>query len=190
MRALQILREEHGWIERMLDCLQRVLELAQRSGRLEAEVSAELLALFAYFAEGVHQRREEGCLFPRLLARAHSIDQRLALGRLYGDHERERTALRLMGERLLGAIYGDGSELQDFLREGWAFLGLHRQHLAHENRELLPLAESLLLPQDDELLLAGFRDLEHGRPAGPAIGQRVFALCTRLALGSRSASQF
>ncbi len=189
LQAIEILREEHHWIGRMLDCLERELESARRSGRLEAEISAELLALFVHFADGLHQRREESCLFPRLLGRARSVDERIALGRLCGDHERERQSLRELNERLLGAIYGRPQDLRDFLREAEFFVVLHRQHLVEENLRLLPLAERLLESEDDGLLLAAYRDLERTGPDPSRLGRRIHELSSRLGLDAPASSQ-
>jgi hemerythrin-like domain-containing protein len=189
MEAVEVLRAEHRWIGRMLDCLEGVLERARQTGRVEAEASAELLALFVHFADGLHQRREEGCLFPRLLTRARSVEERMALGRLCGDHERERQSLRELDERLLGAIYGSQSDLAGFLTQARAFVALHRAHLREEDAGLLPLAEELLEPQDDALLLAAYRELERTGPDPRLIGERVRDLVTRLGLAAGTATQ-
>jgi hemerythrin-like domain-containing protein len=189
MEAVDVLRAEHLWIGRMLDCLEGVLQRTRDTGRLEAETSAELLALFVHFADGLHQRREEGCLFPRLLARARSVEQRVALGRLCGDHERERQALRELDERLLGAIYGRQTDLADFVHQAQGFVALHRAHLREEDAELLPLAEALLEPQDDALLLASYQELERAGPVPAFIAQRVRDLVGRLGLAAGAPTQ-
>jgi hemerythrin-like domain-containing protein len=186
--SLFVLREEHVWIGRMLECLERLVEDSSRRGRLEAECAAEILALFVHFADGLHQQREEACLFPRLLARSRSVEERVGLGKLCGDHEEERRALRALSERLLGAIYGRGPELQTFAREGALFVRLHRQHLGIENERLLPLAERLLQPEDDQLLCELYRRLERGEPSPAAIGARIQRLHARL-LGASTAHE-
>jgi hemerythrin-like domain-containing protein len=186
LEALQVLREEHRWIVLLLDGLEETVQRARRSARLEGELAAELLALFVHFADGLHQRREEACLFPRLLARARSVEERLAIGRLCGDHERERHSLRELSERLLGAIYGAPQDLHGFLREAELFVAMHRQHVHEENLQLLPLSEARLTAEDDALLLAAYRELERGGPERGHIGQRILTLCGRLGIGVAS----
>jgi len=184
LEALEVLREEHRWIVRLLDALERVVAHARRSGRLDAQATVEILALFTHFADGLHQRREESCLFPLLLTRARDVEERLALARLCGQHERERVALRTLCERLLGAIYGAPHDLRVFLHEAEAFLALHRGHVAEEERQLLPHAERLLTAEDDEHLLAGFAALEREGPDPEWIGRRVLGVCERLGLAA------
>lgn len=184
MWTTDILREEHRWILRMLQCLERVGLDAEARGRLEAESAAELLALFTHFADGLHQEREECCLFPRLLARARSVSERVQIGRLCGEHEEERRAMGRLRQELLGAVFGDGRSLNAFRREARHYVELQRAHLVHENRELLPLAELLLTPEDDQAVLRGFTALERQGPEElRRIFQRIEALCVRLGLG-------
>lgn len=185
MWTTDILREEHRWILRMLQCLERVSQDAERLGHLEGECAGELLALFAHFADGLHQEREERCLFPRLLARARSVTERTDIGRLCGEHEQERQAMGRMSSEFLGAIYGDARSLRDFLRESRRYVELHRGHVKHENTELLPLAEFLLTPEDDQSILQGFAALEKQGPEElRRICQRIESLCVRLGVGA------
>src|SRR5262245_52760820 len=128
MWTTEVLREEHRWILRMLQCLERLAGNSEHEGRLDAAGAAELLALFTYFADGLHQEREERYLFPRLLARASSANERVDIGRLCGEHEEERRAMGRMNQALLGAIYGQGRSLVEFRREALRYAALHRDH--------------------------------------------------------------
>ena len=181
MWATQVLREEHRWILCMLLCLERVSLDSARDGHLDAAGAAELLALFTHFADGLHQEREERFLFPRLLARARNVEERVHIGRLCGEHEQERRILRNLNQELLGAIYGHSHSLREFQREALRYVALQREHLFHENQALLPLVDLLLTPQDDETVMQGFASLEHGGPEKlKHVIERVRALCARL----------
>ncbi len=180
MGTIDVLREEHRWIQRMLACLERLSDESERRGRLDGN-AAELMALFTHFADGLHQDREEVCLFPRLLARARSLAERSDISRLCGQHEEERRAMGRMNGELLGAIFGETRSLRDFQREARLYVDLQRGHLLHENQALLPLAESLLTREDDETVMQGFVSLEHERAVKlKPIFERIRALCSRL----------
>lgn len=188
MWTTDILREEHRWILRMLQCLERVSVHAERDGRLDAASAAELLALFTYFADGLHQEREEHYLFPRLLARARSVTERMDIGRLCGEHEQERRAMTRMNQELLGAIYGKQHSLHDFQRETLRYVTLHRAHLLHENQAVLPLADFLLTPEDDEAIMQGFVSLERDGPQRlKQVFERVQHLCAHLGVDTSAA---
>lgn len=181
MWTTDVLREEHRWILRMLACLERIGLESEGRGRLDAENAAELMALFARFADGLHQDREERCLFPRLLARARNVDERLHIARLSGEHEQERRAMGRMNGELLGAIFGEARSLRDFQREAYRYVQLQRGHILYENQALLPLAELLLTRADDETVMQGFVSLEHEGPVKlRRIFERIGALCSRL----------
>ena len=187
MWTTDVLREEHRWILRMLQCLERVAEDSERIGHLDAASAAELLALFQHFADDLHQQREEGCLFPRLLVRARNVAERTELGRLCGEHEQERRAMARMNEQLLGAIYGQARSLRDFRREARAYSFLQRDHLLRENQTLLPLADQLLRHEDDETVMQAFVALEHDGPeALKRVFERIQALCARLGVDTKA----
>ena len=181
MWTTDVLREEHRWILRMLQCLERLARASELEGQLDAASAAELLALFTYFADGLHQEREENYLFPRLLARARSANERVDIGRLCGEHEEERLALGRMNQALLGAVYGQARSLADFRSEALRYTALQREHILQENQGLLMLAELLLTPEDDELVMRGFVNLEHGGAQKlKQVFERIQTLCTRL----------
>jgi hemerythrin-like domain-containing protein len=183
MWTTNVLREEHRWILRMLQCLERVAVNAERDGRLDAAAASELLALFTHFADGLHQEREERCLFPRLLNRAHNVEERMHIARLCGEHEQERRAMTRMGQDLLGAIYGETRYLRDFQREAMRYVAIQRAHVLHENQELLSLAEILLTPEDDEQVMQGFVALEQNGPEKlKHVFERIQALCQHLGI--------
>jgi len=181
MWTTDVLREEHRWILRMLACLERVGADSEQRGHLDAESAAELMALFTHFADGLHQDREERCLFPRLLTRARDVAERSDIARLCGEHEEERRAMSRMNGELLGAIFGETRSLLDFQREARRYVQLQRGHILHENQVLLPLAELLLTCEDDETVMQGFVRLEHDGPVKlKGIFERIGALCSRL----------
>lgn len=175
MRSIDLLRQEHDWIARLLHGFQQHLEAGARAGRLESGATLELLSLLGHFADGLHQRREEQALFPRLLARATSVEQRLFLGRLAAEHEQDREHFAVMQRSLLGATYGHSMDLREFLRAAGRYLDLQRQHMVRENGQLLPLAESLLTEEDDAVLVQTFRAMDAGDPGSDDLPSRVEA---------------
>jgi hemerythrin-like domain-containing protein len=181
MRAIEIIAEEHRYIERMLACLQLVLHETTRRGRVESDVAAPLVALFEYFADGTHQRKEEAVLFARLLELA-GLEEKVCLSKLLGEHEGERRMMRDLRSNLLGAIHGVPEHVGAFLRTGASYLELHARHIAKENEILLPMASRLLDPATDRYVQDGFESID--RQAGVPdheIFDRIDAIHARLA---------
>lgn len=163
MQSIEVLGREHHWIRHMLDCLDKLVERCEMTGRLDANTAPELLALFDYFADGMHQMKEERFLITRLLHRA-DVSQKGYIGTLLGDHERERRRMQSMRSNLLGAVYGEPLCVREFVGQARTYSELHRKHMAHENVVLLPMATKLLDEEDDRMILEGFRRLEESSP--------------------------
>ncbi len=189
MWTTDILLEEHRWILLLTRALERLVADARAQGRLDAQVTAELVALLQHFANGLHQEREERCLFPVLLARARSVAERMEVARLSGQHEEERRVLEALDRSLLGAIYGVPQSVRDFLEGAARAAALQREHVALENRDLMPLVEALLTPADDRAVVQAFARLEtHGPQEVRAIFGRIEALCVRLGVAAGAPS--
>lgn len=180
LRSTEILTEEHRWIERMLSCLERLLASSAERGRLDSGASTSLLALFEYFADGVHQRKEEAVLYMRMLNQA-DLSEKACIAQLLGQHENDRRLMRNMRANLLGAVFGVPDHVHDFGRCGGAYLDLQRRHMAQENAVLLPMAGRLLDEEADELVCQGFRKVEQelGVETEP-LYERIDRLCERL----------
>jgi len=181
MKAIEILSREHRLVWRLLQCLRRLVEDTRFGVVPGRSATEEVLSLFEWFVESSHQDKEEQHLFPRLLARS-GLDERRRLERLFDDHAAERR--RLMGMRLHveGACQGSSISLDRFAAHAWTYMRLQRDHVVEEDRFVLPLAEALLSPEDDRLIVHGFEQVDaRFRHVGDVEG-RVAALCEDLAI--------
>jgi hypothetical protein len=71
--------------------------------------------------------------------------------------------------------------VREFRREAHRYVAVQRAHVVHENERLLPLADQLLTPADDEAVVQGFAGLERaGSVAVKEVVGRIRALCARL----------
>lgn len=98
-----VLEAEHALVRRAAACLSALADEALESGELDAASAAELVELFEDFADGVHQEKEERCLFPALV-RAGLRAGRVA--ELASEHRAERRLLHSLRAGLEGAAYG------------------------------------------------------------------------------------
>jgi hemerythrin-like domain-containing protein len=178
-RSIEVIREEHVWIGDLLVCLERVTEEAERTGQLEPRNAASVLALCEYFADDLHQRKEEVCLYPALLMKASNAEAR-DIAAMMAEHEAERRMMKGLADNLLGGVAGEPLSLRAFVRTSGEYVRHHRAHIAHEALQLLPLAERLLDDEEDRKVLEGFERLaEESLPHTP-IGERIRELCVRL----------
>jgi len=180
MGAVDILREEHTQVARMIACLEAVSSDAEARGKLNGEAASELLWLFETFVDDRHQAKEEGVLFPELLRFAGEREAEL-LRKLLDDHELEVARLSAMRLNVLGARYGEPGCVRDFVQQARAYCDLQRRHMIQENLELLPMAERLLTPEGDAEVVSGFDEIDGVRGASPdGVRESIRTLCRQL----------
>jgi len=128
----------------------------------------DALRWFDRFIDGWRQDREELGLFPRLEPRppdrGHSV-----LSELMHWHGHERKRFDEMSAQIEGAAYGDALSPDLFTCAARADIDLRRKHSQVEDQRLPPLAQAVLTPEDDALILAEYGRLErrHVRPREP-----------------------
>lgn len=178
MRSIDVIAAEHGLVGALLECLRALVQEARLRGRLDARAAHALLHLFEEFVDWSHQDKEELHLFPAMRARATPAEEE-RLARLFEEHAEERRRLVGMHLHLAGACRGRDASLERFTGNALLYLRLQRTHLAEENLYVLPLAEMLLTPEDDQRILRGFRRIDARFGAPRDLERRVAAMCGR-----------
>jgi hemerythrin-like domain-containing protein len=150
-KALRVLHDEHRTLTGLLRAILAVLaESRERGTAPDFALLRAMLFYVAEFPEKRHHRHESDLVFPKL--RALSPGTRGLLDRLDEDHRRGDAKIRelehaLTAFELLGAARRDVFE--DAARR---YVDFHLAHIALEEREILPLAESTLGAEDwDEI---------------------------------------
>lgn len=162
------LGEEHVTIRRAAACLRQLADRATED-EFDGRAALELLEFFEDFADGMHQEKEERCLFPALVASGVAKSR---VSALTSDHARERALLERMREDVEGAVYGDALMRDEFVWRARQLAGLQTSHANQEDALLLPLADELLEPSAQRRVLRGFGQVEAERLKLPAAKHR------------------
>ncbi|MGY4829059.1 hemerythrin domain-containing protein [Sphaerotilaceae bacterium SBD11-9] len=167
--TLTILREEHAALSAMLRSI--LLHLAlHRKGSTMPDFAALRAMLFYVdeFPEKRHHRKETELLFPKLRARTPLA--REMLDRLDADHALGERNIRELEHSLLAFEMIGEPRRELFEKAAERYVNFYLGHMALEEREVLPLAEKVLTPQDweelDEAFLAN-RDPMTGHAPEP-----------------------
>jgi hemerythrin-like domain-containing protein len=159
-----VLRREHYLFSRLLDGLEVLIRDRRVHDSADRGLAGELLRFFAQRVDGLHQDKEERVLFPRLLAR--SIRYRVpVLSYLSQQHRRDR---RLLGQMVANLpVLGDWNILDTdpFVTQASVYLRFQRRHMRVEDEWLLPVVDQIFRPEDDRMVRAGFRRVEHAHRA-------------------------
>jgi len=151
----RIIRDEHNALSAMLRSILLLLAEHRRQGTTPD--LAALRAMLFYvdeFPEKRHHRKESALLFPKL--RARSPQMRQVLDRLDQDHFRGEHNIRQLEHALLRFEMLGEPHRAAFEQAAERYVNFYLEHMQVEEREILPLAEQVLLPQDWAELDAAF----------------------------------
>ena len=166
-KALRILHDEHLTLTGLLHTILAVV--AESRDRATVPDFALLRAMLFYIAEYPekrHHRHESELLFPKL--RALSPRTRGLLDRLDEDHRRGDARIREL-EHALTAFELLGTARRDLFEDAARrYVDFHLTHIALEEHEILPLAETTLRDEDwDEIEQAMAREPDPLCETGP-----------------------
>ena len=176
--ATRIIREEHAALSAMLRSIQMLLRQYRMEG-IAPDFGALRAMLFYIdeFPEKRHHRKESDLLLPKM--RARTPVSRELLDRLDDDHASGERKIRNV-EHALPAYEVMGEARRAAFEEAVArYADFYIEHMALEEREILPLAERVLTANDWSELDDAF--LANRDPfAGPAPDAEYTALFTRI----------
>lgn len=179
MRPTEILSSEHRVIEIMLQCLARMTEQAETSGRLEKEPAEQALEFIANFADGCHHGKEEQHLFPAMEEKGVPRNGG-PIGVMLSDHEAGRAFVRGMRAQVTAASEGKATALAEFATNARGYIDLLVGHIQKEDNVLFPLADRVFAEQNQQDLLAAFDHVE-AHDMGEGTHERFLEIARSLA---------
>jgi len=159
MKPTEILKNEHRVIERVLDCLEKMVKETKSAGRLDAEGATNAVDFFRTFADHYHHGKEEVHLFPAMEAKGFSPENG-PTGVMRSEHDQGRAAVRGMAESIDAAAQGETKAVQQFCRHARRYLDLLREHINKEDHCLYVMADNAFSDTDQQELLAKFEAAE------------------------------
>ncbi|WP_201493655.1 hemerythrin domain-containing protein [Rubrivivax sp. A210] len=153
--ALDIIREEHQALAAMLRSLVLLLAQARRESRLpDFNVLRAMLFYVDEFPEALHHPKESELLFPRLRERCPELAPVMA--RLDDDHRKGEREVRALQHALLAFELLGEPRRAAFERAAEGYVAAYLEHMAIEEREILPAARRVLGADDCQALDTAF----------------------------------
>ena len=181
-RTLEIIRDEHQALAAMLRSLSMLLSHARRHAAMpDFDVLRAMLLYIDEFPERLHHPKESELLFPKLREKAPELGP--VIDRLDADHERGEAAIRSLEHALLAFEVMGPSRRDEFEAAVQRYVTFYLEHMAVEEKDLLPAARKLFTPADWATLDAAFeanRDPLTGHEPGDAY-RALFQRITRAA---------
>jgi hemerythrin-like domain-containing protein len=186
MRWMDDLVSEHRVVGRMLKVMRAMASQLESGGEVSEGDIAGTLEFLRIFVDECHHGKEEKHLIPVLARTGVPVDSGVvalvfeehAEGRQHVSEMRKHAAGISMGD--VGMSMGDpGAAIAGFVAAAHAYSSLLERHIAREEGELFPLAESRL-DNDAQLALAdAFGTLEED-VIGPGVHEAFHDMLDRL----------
>ena len=154
-KALDIIRDEHQALAAMLRSLTLLLAQARREHKLpDFGVLRAMLFYVDEFPERLHHPKESALLFPKLRERCPELAPVLA--RLDDDHGLGEQEVRRLQHALLAFELLGEPRREAFERAAQDYVAAYLEHMAVEEREILPAARRTFTPEDWQALDEAF----------------------------------
>ena len=143
--VIEILRQEHRNIEKLLLVLERELSVFARGERPDYEVVHAVIAYFQVYPDVYHHPLED-IVFEKLKVRDPAAAANI--GDLAADHRRGAERLRWVARAVEGVLADQEllrQNINDIVRD---FIEQERRHIAMEERDFFPAAVKALQPLD------------------------------------------
>jgi len=139
--TLRIITDEHQALSAMLRSLSMLLSHARHDAKMpDFEVLRAMLFYIDEFPERLHHRKETELLFPRLLQRAPALAPVIA--RLDQEHARGERSIRDLEHALLAFEVMGESRRSAFEQAVERYIRFYLEHMAAEERDILPAARA------------------------------------------------
>jgi len=145
--TLTVIRDEHAALAAILRSIPVLLAQHRREGSLPPfEALRAMLFYVDEFPEKRHHRKESELLFPKL--RSRTPFARYMLDELDDDHARGERRIRDLEYELLAFEMMGEERRRRFEAAAQRYVDFYLEHMAIEEREVLPMAERVLTPAD------------------------------------------
>ncbi len=157
MDAIELLRQEHRDIGRVLDRLEQAIASARRGGRVNAVLFDRVAEFLRKYVEGNHHLKEH--VLHGMLRKAGLSSQSRIMGQLNDEHALGREMTDELRRKATAVMRGE-LETESLLSSAESYVRMHRLHTLLEERELLPVAQRLLGPEAMSQVWARFARIE------------------------------
>lgn len=179
MKATQILMEEHRVIAVVLDALENQSRNLQNGKAVRIEFFLDAADFIRNFADGCHHRKEEGVLFPAMIA-AGMAKESGPVAAMLAEHEQGRAFTRAFAAAAARYQGGETAAAKDVIRSAQDYVILLRQHIQKEDGVLFPMADRVIPADSQEKVAAEFDRVER-EETGAGVHEKYHGLAEKLA---------
>ena len=161
MTATSNLENDHVYILRLCDVMERMAQ----GGKTDPVHLEIVVSLIRNFADGLHHKKEEDLLFPKMAEKGFSPVQGPVAVMLH-EHEEGRNYVRGIAGNIQLYKSGDKGAAETVKSNLLGYAGLLKNHIAKENNILFRMADNALSDDEQEDLLSEFKKAEMSMAPG------------------------
>ena len=151
----KILEAEHRLVLEVADAADAECRHIEATGTVRADLAGDMIGFFRYFADGLHDPKEEDLLYARCHRRGMT-DQDEPLEQMLGEHEWCRGKLDGMEQTLERIDTNDRAAALDFAGRLSEYVEVVRCHIQVEEDVFFDTAQHYLTQQDRKELTEEF----------------------------------
>lgn len=177
-KAVAIILDEHRSLGAVLHGLRYLLrEISEKAIEPDFKLLWAMLYYMDAFSQRLHDTREEAYLFSRLQQRTHEADETIAL--LIRQHQESAANMQALEQALGRFEAGVEGAAEEFAQLAERHIEQAWQHMALEERVIIPLAKQALSAEDWQEIAEAFG--ENGDPRfGPKPAHEFRELFSRI----------
>lgn len=161
-KAMTDLQNDHDAIMLALDVFSKILDSIKIGNNPNPDELLDFLDFLKEFADKCHHGKEEGILFPAMIA-SGVPDRGGPIGVMMAEHIQGRGLIHTMSEAL-----EEPEDYARFEKAGRAYIALLQAHIQKENNVLFPMADRVISSDQLESMFHAFEVHEeevigHGR---------------------------
>jgi hemerythrin-like domain-containing protein len=177
MKATDVLMEEHEVILRVIKALQKAVD-SLPGGKVAPGIFLDAADFIKGFADGFHHAKEEGVLFPAMIA-AGIPARDGPVAAMLAEHEQGRVLTMDMRSAAEKWQAGDASVEADVAVNAMNYATLLKAHIHKENCVLFPMADKVIPADKQDAVWEDFERVEH-EETGAGVHEKYLALAEKI----------
>ncbi len=173
---IQVLRQEHKNIARLLDALEHQVELSVAGKRPDYDLLQDIATYFCDYPDRCHHPKEDA-VFRQLQARHPEAAKQI--GDLAREHRDTGARVRRFRDNIQALFRDQVMPLATLVNAARSFIDAERQHMRMEEAVFFPAAESALSEEDWHVIGSGM-SREHDPLFGTTVEKQFATLLQRL----------
>lgn len=143
----EILEREHRVMYEVLAAAEKECAYIDETGDCHTALVQDMIEFFRYFADGLHDPKEEGLLYARCHRRGMT-DEDQPLEQLLGEHEWSKGQLVALQHTVDAIKAGRGELAPELARELRDYVDVYRRHMEVEETQFFDLVSHYLTEND------------------------------------------